>query len=250
MDNSQPIPQATAAKLGDTLTIDFKGMVGGVAFPGGTGTDHDLALGSKSFIPGFEEQLVGAKVGEERAVKVRFPDDYHAKELAGKDAVFIVNVKGNKGRGGAVDMAGEMAAIQDDMEKLRQLRTVDMKMAQVETHLHELEDAQKRADIQSQKAHNLNGIGRMAGLAVGVGAVVGGLEKMRLLPKIALALVSGGVGEFVGDRMTRGGVQKAEAWQEKLGRDAKAYEQAVGRELGQNDGALFNGKATEGITRR
>lgn len=79
-----------AAQNGDTVTIDFVGSVDGVEFDGGKAEGHELKLGSNSFIPGFEDQLVGIKVGEERDVKVKFPDDYHAENLKGKDAVFHV----------------------------------------------------------------------------------------------------------------------------------------------------------------
>ncbi len=79
-----------AAKNGDTVTIDFVGTVDGVEFEGGKAEGHELKLGSNSFIPGFEDQLIGVKAGEERDVKVKFPEDYHAENLKGKDAVFHV----------------------------------------------------------------------------------------------------------------------------------------------------------------
>ena len=81
-------PEGAAAKKGDLVTLDFKGFTDGEAFEGGEGKDYPLQIGSGSFIPGFEDQLVGAKAGEEREVKVKFPEDYHEKKLAGKDAVF------------------------------------------------------------------------------------------------------------------------------------------------------------------
>ena len=77
-----------AAEMGDTVTLDFEGFVDGEAFEGGKGENHELVLGSGSFIPGFEEQLAGKSAGEETEVNVRFPDDYHSKDLAGKEAVF------------------------------------------------------------------------------------------------------------------------------------------------------------------
>ena len=76
------------AQLGDTATIDFTGYLEGVPFDGGAGTDYPLVLGSGSFIPGFEEQLVGAKIGEDVSVLVTFPTEYHAPHLAGKAAEF------------------------------------------------------------------------------------------------------------------------------------------------------------------
>lgn len=78
---------------GDKIVLDYAGTVDGVAFDGGTAQDQDLTIGSGTFIPGFEEQLIGAVAGEDRDVKVTFPAEYHAKELAGKDAVFACKVK-------------------------------------------------------------------------------------------------------------------------------------------------------------
>ena len=82
-----------AAGNGDRLTIDFVGRMGGEEFEGGKGEDVQLVVGEGNFIPGFVEGLEGAKAGEERLVKVRFPDDYPASELAGKDAEFTIKVK-------------------------------------------------------------------------------------------------------------------------------------------------------------
>lgn len=82
-----------AAANGDITTIDFEGFVDGVAFEGGKGTDYALTLGSSTFIPGFEDQLVGANTGDHVEVKVTFPEEYQAKELAGKEAVFQCDVK-------------------------------------------------------------------------------------------------------------------------------------------------------------
>ncbi len=84
--------EGRAAENGDTATIDFSGSIDGVKFEGGTGENYPLVLGSGSFIPGFEEQVVGMQVGEEKDVNVRFPDDYQAEELKGKDAVFAVKL--------------------------------------------------------------------------------------------------------------------------------------------------------------
>ena len=81
------------AKDGDQVVIDFVGRIDGEAFQGGTATDSELVLGSGQFIPGFEEQLVGAKAGDEVIVKVAFPADYQAANLAGKDAEFTTTVK-------------------------------------------------------------------------------------------------------------------------------------------------------------
>ncbi|HEX3755811.1 MAG TPA: trigger factor [Rhizomicrobium sp.] len=93
----------------DMLVIDFVGSVDGVEFEGGKGNDFNLTLGSGQFIPGFEDQLAGAKAGETRDVKVQFPAEYHAAELAGKDAVFVVTIKAVK--------APEAVAIDDELAK-------------------------------------------------------------------------------------------------------------------------------------
>ena len=77
---------------GDMIKLDFDGSVDGVPFEGGKGTDYPLTIGSGSFIPGFEEQLIGKNIGEDISVTVTFPEDYHAKELAGKEAVFACKV--------------------------------------------------------------------------------------------------------------------------------------------------------------
>ncbi len=88
--NSREIEVAedVAAVMGDVCNIDYEGFVDGVAFEGGKGSDYPLKLGSGNFIPGFEEQVAGHKIGEQFDVNVTFPEEYHAKELAGKAAVF------------------------------------------------------------------------------------------------------------------------------------------------------------------
>jgi len=85
-----------ACAMGDIANIDYLGTVDGVPFDGGKAEGHDLKLGSGSFIPGFEDQIVGKSVGEEFDVNVTFPDDYHAKELAGKAAVFATKINSIK----------------------------------------------------------------------------------------------------------------------------------------------------------
>ncbi len=84
--------EGRAAEMGDTAVIDFEGFCDGVAFDGGKGTDYALKLGSGSFIPGFEEQIVGKNIDDEFDVNVTFPTEYHAEELAGKDATFKVKI--------------------------------------------------------------------------------------------------------------------------------------------------------------
>ena len=77
---------------GDITTIDFEGSVDGVKFEGGKAENHELEIGSNTFIPGFEDQIIGMKIGEEKDIKVKFPDEYFSKDLAGKDAVFAVKL--------------------------------------------------------------------------------------------------------------------------------------------------------------
>ncbi|TMV65800.1 trigger factor, partial [Thioclava sp. BHET1] len=101
--------KGSKAKDGDQIVIDFKGMVDGEAFEGGAAEDYPLVLGSNSFIPGFEDQLVGAKAGEEVDVTVTFPAEYQAAHLAGKEAVFHCTVKAVK--------APKDAEIDDELAK-------------------------------------------------------------------------------------------------------------------------------------
>ncbi|MCL2461635.1 MAG: trigger factor [Defluviitaleaceae bacterium] len=91
--NARTISVERPAQDGDIVAIDYLGTIDGEPFEGGAAENHDLTIGSKSFIEGFEEQLIGASAGEERDVRVTFPADYHGEEVAGKDAVFHVTVK-------------------------------------------------------------------------------------------------------------------------------------------------------------
>ena len=99
----------TAAQMGDVAKIDFEGFIDGVAFEGGKGENYSLKLGSGSFIPGFEEQIAGHKIGDEFDVNVPFPADYHAEELAGKEACF-------KCKGNAITKV-ELPELDDDFAK-------------------------------------------------------------------------------------------------------------------------------------
>lgn len=94
---------------GDTISLDFAGSIAGEPIPGGTAEGYSLEIGSKTFIPGFEEQLVGMKVGEEKEIEVTFPSDYHKEDLAGKDVIF--KVKANE-----IKMK-EVPALNDDFAK-------------------------------------------------------------------------------------------------------------------------------------
>ena len=101
--------KGSKAKDGDQIVMDFVGKVDGEAFEGGSAEDYPLVLGSNSFIPGFEDQLVGVKEGEEKAVTVSFPEDYQAEHLAGKEAVFDCTIKAVK--------EPKAAEINDEMAK-------------------------------------------------------------------------------------------------------------------------------------
>lgn len=92
--NARIVPvEDRAVKAGDLTVIDFEGFTDGVAFEGGKGTDYSLEIGSGAFIPGFEDQLIGAEIGKEVEVNVTFPKDYHSEDLKGKKALFKVTVK-------------------------------------------------------------------------------------------------------------------------------------------------------------
>ena len=96
--NARTVEKTGKAANGDTVTIDFEGFVDGVAFEGGKGENYDLELGSGSFIPGFEDQLVGHKAGEDVDVEVTFPENYQAEDLAGKAATFKCTIHTVKGK--------------------------------------------------------------------------------------------------------------------------------------------------------
>ncbi len=115
-------PKDGEAADGDRIKIDYIGKIDGVAFDGGAGTDQPLVLGSKDFIPGFEEQLLGAKSGDEKLVTVTFPDNYTAAHLAGKEATFDVTVK-EVAKPGALDINDETAKSLG-LESLERLREV------------------------------------------------------------------------------------------------------------------------------
>lgn len=119
-----------AAQMNDILTIDFEGFMDGVAFAGGKGENHDLKLGSHSFIDTFEDQLVGKSVGDECEVNVTFPAEYHQKDLAGKPAMFKVAVKAIK--------FNEVPEINDEFVKeVSEFDTLDEYKADTKKNLEE-----------------------------------------------------------------------------------------------------------------
>jgi len=136
---SEPVAKKRKSKSGDVVVIDFTGSVDGVEFPGGKGEDYSLELGSNSFIPGFEDQLIGTNVGDELDVKVAFPAEYGAAELAGKDAVFACKVKELR--------ESKPSAIDDELAKKAGMDSLEtLKVAIRDQH------SQGFADISRQKA--------------------------------------------------------------------------------------------------
>jgi len=142
--------KGSKAKDGDQVVIDFKGSVDGVPFEGGAGEDYPLVLGSNSFIPGFEEQLVGAKAGDEIAVKVTFPEAYHAAHLAGKAAVFDCVVKEVK--------APKAADIDDELAKKFGLESLEALKGQVAERLEAEYSGAARAVMKRALLDQLDGI--------------------------------------------------------------------------------------------
>ena len=131
-----------AAEMGDTANIDFEGFDNGVPFNGGKGENHDLKLGSNSFVPGFEEQIVGMVAGEEKDIDITFPEDYHA-DLAGKAVVF--HVKLNK------VTVTNVPALDDEFAKdVSEFETLEELKADLKAKA--LENAQKQIDAAFEQA--------------------------------------------------------------------------------------------------
>jgi trigger factor len=150
------VKEEGTAELGDTVVLDFEGFVDGEAFEGGKAENHSLELGSGSFIPGFEEQLVGVATGESKDVEVSFPEEYHAAELAGKPAVFKVTVHEIKGKElpalddeFAKDVDDEVETLDALKEKIR-TRLEDSKKHEAEHHLRDsvVEKAAANAEVE------------------------------------------------------------------------------------------------------
>lgn len=132
-----------AAENGNIVNIDFVGSVDGVKFDGGSAEGYDLELGSGSFIPGFEEQLVGTKAGETKDVRVTFPEDYHAEELKGKEAVFECKINAVKKK--------ELPKVDDDFVKeISEFDTFAEYKEDVKNKL--VKDAEARADREYEEA--------------------------------------------------------------------------------------------------
>ncbi|MEE1351199.1 MAG: trigger factor [Clostridia bacterium] len=131
-----------AVEKGDTAVIDFEGFVDGVAFEGGKGENYDLEIGSNTFIPGFEDQLVGAKIDDLVDVNVTFPEDYHAEELKGKDALFKVKINEIKVR--------ELPELDDDFaSEVSEFDTLAEYKADVRAKLEEKAKEKAEGEIQN-----------------------------------------------------------------------------------------------------
>ena len=132
-----------AVQDGDEVVLDFEGFVDGVAFEGGKGENYPLTIGSGSFIPGFEEQLVGAETEKEVEVKVTFPEDYHAEELKGKEAVFKCTVHEIK--------AKELPEIDDEFAaEVSEFDTLEEYKADVKAKIKEQKAAEGKAKQEDQ----------------------------------------------------------------------------------------------------
>lgn len=139
----------SAVAMGDSVVIDYEGSVDGVAFDGGKGEDHELKLGSGSFIPGFEDQIAGHKLGETFDVEVTFPEDYHAKELAGKAAVFKTTLKSLK----------QLPEADDEFAKdVSEFDTLDEYKADIKSKLTKRNEDKAEAEFENALAEALMGL--------------------------------------------------------------------------------------------
>lgn len=174
-------PEGAAVQDGDFTTLDFKGFVDGEAFEGGEGKDYPLQIGSNSFIPGFETQLIGAKVGEEKDVNVKFPEEYHAKELAGKDATFKCTIRSIKHK--------ELPAIDDAFAKAAsKFETLDELKADIRKNL--TENAERKAE-NDRKAEALETASK--NITVDIPPVMVDNEVTRMLREMEMRLAQQGM---------------------------------------------------------
>ena len=137
-----------AAEMGDTATIDYEGFCDGVAFDGGKGENHPLELGSGAFIPGFEEQVAGHNIGEEFDVNVTFPTEYHAAELAGKEAVFKCTIHAITKK--------ELPELDDEFAKdVSEFDTFAEYRADVEAKIQKRHESEADAQVENALAESL-----------------------------------------------------------------------------------------------
>ncbi len=141
--NARLVSIETAAKKGNIAVIDYEGFVDGVAFDGGKGENHNLELGSGQFIPGFEDQLIGKKAGQEVDVNVTFPTEYHAEELAGKEAVFKVKINEVKKK--------ELPAADDEFAKdVSEFDTLDELKADIKAKMTEANNVRAKRETEDK----------------------------------------------------------------------------------------------------
>lgn len=146
--NSRMVTVERAAELHDTAVIDYEGFCDGVAFDGGKGESYSLELGSGSFIPGFEDQIVGHSAGDEFDVNVTFPEDYHSEDLKGKAATFKCKLHELKVK--------ELPAIDDEFAKdVSEFDTLDEYKADLKAKALERKSAQADADVENQLVEQL-----------------------------------------------------------------------------------------------
>lgn len=137
---------------GDTVVMDFEGFLDGEAFDGGKGENHSLEIGSGQFIPGFEEQLVGKEVGVETEIQVTFPEDYHAEDLAGKEATFKVTIHEVKSKE-LPELDDEFAKdVDDEVETLEELKA--KKREELETEKKQSAENAKREELINKASEN------------------------------------------------------------------------------------------------
>ena len=169
-----------AVKDGDILTIDYSGSVDGVKFEGGTAEDQTLVIGSGAFIPGFEEQLVGKNLNETADINVTFPEEYHAPDLAGKDAVFTVTVKAIKEKE-LPELDDEFAAEVSEFETLEDYKA-DIK--------EKIRDRKKEAAITASEEDFKAELEKMAGMyqmeTEQLEKIIQGAQKDQMMDDIAV----------------------------------------------------------------
>ncbi len=137
-----------AVKSGDTAVIDYEGFVDGVAFAGGKDENHELVIGSNTFIPGFEDQIIGANTGDEIEVNVTFPEEYHAEELKGKAAVFKVKVNQIKFK--------ELPELDDEFAKdVSEFDTLEALKKDIKSKLTKQNDARAKGEMENEAIEKL-----------------------------------------------------------------------------------------------
>lgn len=194
------------AQLGDIAVIDFTGYLDGVPFDGGAGVDYPLPLGSGTFIPGFEEQLVGASVGDHVAVNVTFPENYQAENLAGKPTVFRVTIKGlqHPEKAPLTDEQKQQAIDQAQQQKKNQadMQIEDYVLSKILDDAHvEIPDAMLKSEVNicmqqfaaelSAKGSDLGSFARQSGKTVDqMAAEMEPLAKRRIMLRLVLSAIA------------------------------------------------------------